>query len=55
MKGNQLFSIILVAVVVAICVSVALKLLNYDNLTVAGGAIAGGVTGGILGALKNKK
>jgi hypothetical protein len=55
MKKNPLLTISLVSVLVAILVVVVLKLLGYDNPTVIGGGVAGGVIGAISSTVLKKK
>ena len=47
MKSNIL-KIALFAALTAIVVVIVLKLLGYENTTVTGGAVAGGITGALV-------
>ena len=53
MKDN-LLKIVLFAVITAIVVVIALKIIGYDNATVTGGAVAGAMAGVIASVLWKK-
>ena len=55
MKKNSLLFIVLLSAIIAIVVVVALKLVGYENPTVIGGGVAGGVTGALIGAFRKKR
>lgn len=55
MKENPILIIALVSAIVAIFVVVVLKLFGYDNPTVIGGGVAGGVVGAISRSLLKKR
>lgn len=52
---SKLLLIALTAAITAIIVVLVLKMLDYDNPALVGGAVAGGVAGAIASSLKNKK
>jgi len=55
MKTNVIVRVLLIAIVVGVVVVVVLKALDYDNASVAGGAIAGAVAGAMSHSLMKKK
>ena len=54
MKSNSILTIALISSLSAIVVVVVLKLLGYENPTVIGGGVAGGVAGVISSSLLKK-
>ena len=55
MNKNPILTIAFVAGLVAVLVVAALKLLGYENPTVIGGGVAGGVVGAISSTLLKKR
>lgn len=54
MKRNSILTIVLISALFAILVVVVLKFTGYDNPTVIGGGVAGGVAGAISSTFLKK-
>ena len=55
MKNNRIVKIVLISVLAALVVVVLLKIIGYENPTVIGGGVAGGVAGALGSSFLRKR